>query len=227
MKNNFNSTQKFIEYLASLYGKIIFGFSATPHGKEFYWSTAVNESVSVKKLEEVLFEFDEEYHDEYDLERGSSREYVLEILNDTLTGNISYEWDYTYLGSKWSNHDLIELIKDEICSTFSKKIIIPEDEFLERYYYEIIFSTENINQEDRFFLADWKNDNEIKIRSSIWSDLKDSIINLSNKYGANTAESVCAFSYNLNHEYHDVCESWSEVLELDKLNNDKIVYKAY
>jgi len=227
MKNNFNSTQKFIEYLVSLYGKIIFGFCATPYGKEFYWTTTVDESVSVKKLEEVLFEFDEEYHDENGLEIGSSREYVLEIENEILIGNISYLWDYSYLGSKWFNRDLIELIKDEICTTFSKKFVVPKDEFLERYYYKIIFSTDNINQEDRFSLADWENDNDIKIQSSIWTGLKDSIINLSNENGANTTESDCEFSYNLNNEHHNVFESWSEVLELDKLKKDKIIYKAY
>ncbi len=226
MKYNFNSSFKFLEYLVTLYGELRFGFSQSPYGKEFYWTTDIKESDSVEKLITVLFEFDEEYHDECELERGSSRVYVLELENDILIGNIRYEWDYSYLGSKWTNGNLVELIKDNICTTFSKRFVIPKDEFYERYYYEIIFSTEDFNQEDRFFLADWENDNDMKIPSSIWTGLKDSIINLSNKHGANTAESICQFSYNLNHEHHDVIESWSDELELDKFKNDKIIYKA-
>ena len=74
---------------------------------------------------------------------------------------------------------------------------------------------------------DWENDNNIKIQSSIWTGLKDSIINLSNENGANTTESDCEFSYNLKNEHHNVFESWSEVLELDKLKKDKKIYKAY
>lgn len=226
MKYNFNSSFKFLEYLVALYGELRFGFSQSPYGTKFYWATEIKESDSVEKLETVLFDFDEEYHDEYELERGTSREYVLKLENDIFIGNISYEWDYSFVGSKWVNGDLIELIKEKICTTFSKRFEISKDEFLERYYYEIIFSTESINQEERFSLADLENENDIKIRSSIWTDLKASIINLSNEHGANTAESICQFSYNLNHEYHDIIESWSNQLELDKFKNDKIKYKA-
>lgn len=222
MKKNFDSSLKFIEHLASLYGGIVFGFDTTPYGKEFYWRTDINNSDSLEKLESNLCDFDDVYHDEFELERGGSREYVFDRFGFC---DVIYEWNYSRLGSKWRGSDLVELIKDEICTTLSKKLEVTEVKFLEQYYYEIIFMTNKVTEEDRFFLAAFEG-SEVEIPLSIWSGLKDSIIKLSNKFGANTAESDCEFSYNLNHEYHDIIESWSGELELDKLKDDKAIYKV-
>ena len=224
MKNNLKDSLRFIRYLASIYGVIRFEFDETPYGKEFYWVSNIHESDSLKKLKEVLFKFDEEYHEEYELERGSSREYILKIENNTLIGDINYKWDYSYLGSKWEDGNLIELIIDEIHNTLSNQIGLPKIEFLEKYYYEIEFSTE-INEEDKFLLADFKNEDNVKIPLLKWTSLKDSIIKLSNNHGANTSERDCHFNYILNDEYHEVIESWKETVEFKKLKNDNVTYQ--
>ena len=58
----------------------------------------------VKKLEDILYLFDEEFHDEYDLEMGTSRKYIFRIENDILNCEINYEWNYS-IGSKWQEVD--------------------------------------------------------------------------------------------------------------------------
>lgn len=76
---SFNNTFKFLEHLVTLYGELHFRFSTTSYGKFFEWITDIEEFDSLVKLEEVLFEFDEEYHDDNGLEKGSSRKYILQL----------------------------------------------------------------------------------------------------------------------------------------------------
>lgn len=225
MTDNFNNSFKFLEHLVMLYGELCFSFSETPYGTEFYWETDIKESDSVKKIEEVLTEFDEEYHTEGEAERGSSRVYVLKPDKKGLLSVINYKWDYSYLESKWSDEDLVELIIDEIRNTLSNAIGVSKVEFSDKYYYEIAFSTEdNIDHAD-FLLADWKTDDNVEISPATWNGLIESIIALSKKNGANTNETECAFNYNLNHEQHDIIESWTDEVEFDTLECDNKSYQ--
>jgi hypothetical protein len=222
---SFNNTFKFLEHLVTLYRELHFRFSITSYGKFFEWITDIEEFDSLVKLEEVLFEFDEEYHDDNGLEKGSSRKYILQLNENGLIGNIYYEWDYSELGSKWADQDLIELIRDEIINRLSKDTGVTISEFTENYYYNIVFSTENTLDKGEFSLTEWKNDNPVELPLSAWVSLASAIVEISNKNGANTSENECQFDYNFNHDDEGIIERWSNEVELDKLLLDKECYE--
>jgi hypothetical protein len=222
--NSFNNTFKFLEHLVTLYGGVHFKYTITSYGKDFEWITDIEESESLLKLEEVLFKFDEEYHDEYELERGSSRTYILQLNKEGLLGNINYEWDYSDLGSKWTDQDLIELIRDEINARISNELGVTMFEFEENFYYNIIFSTEDSINKGKFLIIDYENDNNLELSLTFWASLKAAIILLSNKNGANTSENECQFEYNFTNEDENIIERWSNEIQLDKLLNDKESY---
>ena len=222
---SFNNTFIFLEHLVTLYGDLHFKFCMTSYGKFFEWITDIEEYDSLVKLEEVLFEFDEEYHDAYELERGSSREYILQLNEEGLIGNINYKWDYSELGSKWTNQDLIELIRDEIITRLSNETRVTISEFTENYYYNIVFSTEYTLDKGKFLLAEWENDNPVKIQLSAWVSLAATIVEISNNNGANTAENECQFDYNFTHDHEGIIERWSNEMQLDNLLKDKESYE--
>jgi hypothetical protein len=221
----FNNTFKFLEHLVTLFGELHFKFSMTSYGKFFEWITDIEEFDSLIKLEEVLFEFDEEYHDSYELERGSSREYILQLNEEGLIGSINYEWDYSELGSKWTDQDLIELIRDEIITRLSNETGVAISKFEESYYYNIVFSTEETLDKGEFLLTEWENDNPLEIPLSTWLSLTESIVEISNNNGANTSENACQFDYNFTHDHEGIIERWSNEMELDKLLKDKESYE--
>ena len=221
----YNNTFKFLEHLVTLYGEVHFKFSITSNGKFFEWITDIEESASLIKLEEVLFEFDEEYHDAYELERGSSRKYIFLLNEEGLIGNINYEWDYSELGSKWTNKGLIKLIRDEIITRLSNETGVTISEFTKNYSYNIVFSTEETLDKGEFLLTEWENDNPVEIPLSTWLDLTAAIVEISNNNGANTSENECQFDYDFTHEDEGIIERWSNEMELDKLLNDKESYE--
>lgn len=221
---DFKDTYRFIKHLINQNESLHFNFSETPYGKEFYWGNNIMKTDVLEELTSVLFNFDENFHDENELERGTSREYIIEIEKDILVGKINYLWDYSYLESKWDDENLIELIKDEIYNTLSKKIGLPKDEFTSKYDYEIVFSSDINTKDDRFILTNWKDEDEVSIPPSLWSDLKDSIIKLSILNASNSKGSD--FDYELNHENDYIYERWTEEVNFDKLKNDKLTYKA-
>ncbi len=225
MTKSFQNSFEFLEHLATIYGELQFKFSATSYGKDFDWITDIEEFDSLDKLEEILDKFDEEYHIKHELERGTSRTYILQTTQNGLTGLIKYEWDYAYIGSKWVDKDLVELIRDEIIATLSKAIGMPKAEFSEKYYYNIIFSTEDSLEKDAFLLSEWENDKKMEIAMTTWVSLKEAIIQLSMENGANTSENVCQFDYNLKHEHDYIIEKWSNSIEeFESLKNDNEAY---
>ncbi len=223
MENNNQDSLSFIKHLVLNNGELKFFFSATPYGLEFYWGSSIPESDSVKKLEETLYSFDDEYHDDYDLETGTSREYIFKIENDILVGEINYEWNYS-IGSKRSGQDLVEVITNEILTTLALETGLPEDEFVEKYYYSIVFSTEEYSQVEEFLLADWENEDKVEIELAVWNDLKDNIIKLSYENGANTSESDCQFDYDLSHDHSDIVERWSAEIDFEELKPDSVIF---
>lgn len=52
-------------------------------------------------------------------------------------------------------------------------------------------------------MVDWKNEGEVEMELQVWIDLKDSIIDLFYKHGADTWERNCQFDYNLRHDPAD------------------------
>lgn len=221
----FNNTFKCLEHLVTIYGELHFKFRITSYGKFFEWITDIEESASLIKLEELLFEFDEEYHDAYELERGSSRKYIFLLNEEGLIGNINYEWDYSELGSKWTNKDLIKLIRDEIITRLSNETRVTISEFTKNYYYNIVFSSEETLDKGEFLLTEWGNDNPVEIPLSTWFSLTAAIVEISNNNGANTSENECQFDYDFTHEDEGIIERWSNEMELDKLLNDKESYE--
>ena len=224
MENNFQDSLSLMEHLVRSNGELKFFLSATPYGLEFHWGSYIPESDSVKKLKETLYFFDDEYHDDYDLETGTSREYTFKLENDILIGEINYEWNYS-IGSKWLGRDLVELVKNEILTILSLETGLDEDEFLEKYYYRIVFSTEENSREDEFLVASWENEDEVEIALPVWADLKDSIIKLSHKHGANTGERDCGFDYDLNNEDYYIIERWSEEIDFEELKTDSVIFR--
>ena len=222
---SFNKTFKLLEHLVTLHGELSFKFSATSYGNDFDWITDIEENDSLIKLKEILFEFDEEYHDKYELERGSSRTYSLQLNKEDLVCTINYEWDYSYLGSKSTDEDLAELIKDEINTRLSNKMGVSIIEFTENYYYNIVFSTEDALDKGVFLLSEWENDNNVEIPLSTWASLKAAIIALSEENGANTYEDECQFDYNLTHDDYNIIERWSNGIELEELIDDNESYQ--
>jgi hypothetical protein len=209
----------------TIYGELHFKFRITSYGKFFEWITDIEESASLIKLEELLFEFDEEYHDAYELERGSSRKYIFLLNEEGLIGNINYEWDYSELGSKWTNKDLIKLIRDEIITRLSIETRVTISEFTKNYYYNIVFSSEETLDKGEFLLTEWENDNPVEIPLSTWLSLTAAIVKISNNNGTNTSENECQFDYDFTHEDEGIIERWSNEMELDKLLNDKESYE--
>jgi hypothetical protein len=222
---SFNSTIKFLEHLVALYGELHFIISSTSYGNEFRWITDIEECDSLVKLENVLREFDQEYHDMYELERGGYRKYILQLNEEGLVGNINYEWDYSILGSKWTNKDLFELIRDEIITRLSKVTGVTKSEFTDNYYYEIAFSTELSFDEGKFLLADWENDNPIELPLSTWVSLATAIVKISNKNGATTSENNCQFDYNFTYEDEGIIERWTNEVEFEQLYDDGESYQ--
>ena len=222
---DFKDSYDFIKHLINRNGPLRFYLDSTPYGTEFYWHSDIDEK---EKLEGVLLIFDDDYHDENGLERGTSREYVIKIENDELIGEVKYTWDYSNVESTlddWDDLDLVELIKNEISAVLSNKMGVPKDEFSKKYYYRIEFSSELNEEEEEFLLFDWENDEEVKIPPSFWIELKESIIRLSLKNGVNTSESVCSFNFQLNHETHYISENWYGEVTFEKLINDDETYE--
>lgn len=228
----FNNTFKFLEYLTSLHGALHFKFCTTSYGKDFEWITDIEDFEDIEtfdsltRLEEVLFEFDDEYHETNELERGSARKYILKLNKEGLTCGVNYEWDYSDLGSKWEDKDLLELISNEITTILAKEIGITTIEFTDKYYYEITFSTDDTLEKGVFLLLEWGSDNTVEIPLSTWVSLRAAISKLSKNNGANTSESDCEFDYNLNEENNEIFERWSDEIDLEKLKNDKESYKV-
>ena len=81
------------------------------------------------------------------------------------------------------------------------------DEFDERFYFDIQFSSDNNHPIDSFSLTE----NEVKIGAShsAWENLKKEILDLSDKYGANTREANCEFDFHLTSDDSYILEKWT------------------
>lgn len=208
---NFTNTHDFLTHLIAIHGELRFEFNHTAYGVQFDWITDISEFDFRKKLEEILFEFDNEYHIKYDLERGSSREYIIKQNKRGLNCLINYEWNYSDLGSK--NQDLIELIRDEINSRISEEIGVSIFDLMEKYYYKLVFSSDDTLDKGLFLLSECENEEYVEISISTWDKIKVAIIGLSMENGANTSEEVCQFDYEFDNENDWIVERWSNSID--------------
>jgi hypothetical protein len=217
---NFTNTNDFLKHIVKHYGELRFKFSYTSYGVEFDWITNISEFGFNKKMEEILFKFDNEYHIKYELERGSSREYIITQNKSGLACQINYEWNYSELGSK--NQDLIELIRNEINSRLSDEIGLSIFDFTEKYYYKLVFSSEDTLDKGLFLLSEWENEEYVEISLFTWGKIKETIIELSIENGANTSEDVCKFDYEFDNENGWIVEKWSNSIDdfMNFFNND-------
>ena len=127
----------------------------------------------------------------------------------TFTAEISIGLQRGYTNDLFCKDELIKVLQE-----YQKRLIKEKE----------IYLSANISECE--IVLSGQIEPHLKLNFINWTSLKDSIIKLSYKHGANTYEKNCQFSYALDHENHFVIESWSEPLELEKLKNENLTYKA-
>ena len=188
------------------YSKIKVLFSSSPYGDECSLRDFIGENSLAQKLESSVGYLDHYYHDHNQIEEGTSREYEIIIEDNLLLAKVKYGWDYSY-GSKWWENDLEEILNNKVVSFLSKMTETSIEKFDERFYFDIQFSSDNNHSVDSISL--FENEVEIKVSHSAWKNLKKEILDLSDKYGANTREANCEFDFHLTNDNSYILETWS------------------
>ena len=82
MKKKFKSTLELLKYIVKENGGLPFRFEATSYGLDFnsYLPSEIEEH-----LEDIMREFDSDFHSDNGLEVGSSRNYRFEFVDETLS----------------------------------------------------------------------------------------------------------------------------------------------
>ena len=80
-------------------------------------------------------------------------------------------------------------------------------EFNERFYFDIQFSSDINHSTDSISLCE--NEVEIEVSHSAWENLKKEVLDLSDKYGANTREANCKFDFHLTSDDSYILEKWN------------------
>lgn len=222
MKKRIKSTLELLNYLVKVNGGLPFRFEATSYGLEFnsYLPSEVEEN-----LEDIMREFDSDFHSDNGLEVGSSRNYRFEFVDETLYGFIDYEWDYSYLGTKSSDDNLEDLLVTEIEEHLSREMSISHDEFQANYYFIIKYSTDGDTKEDSFVLFVGDEEEEILMSSDTITSLKKLIHDVSYQHGANTQERDCHFDYYLTIDNSSLTERWQEQFDCAEYFSDKRSYE--
>lgn len=218
----FKSTLKYIEHLVKTEGELEFYFEATSYGVVFHWDSYFDESKSIKKLEETLYEYDTQYHSENDLEVGTFRTYHISIVDNKIYGKINYKWNYNILDSKHINEDMNEIITTGTIEFLSNELGISADKFQDKYYYVISFST--YDKKNTFSLFTHDEDKKIVLPKTTWNNLKKKLIELANKHGANTRENDCEFDFRLKSDECFINERWENEMDFELLK-DKQTYE--
>ena len=184
---------------------LVISFQSSPYGDECSLVDFVGEDSLAEKLEKSVRYLDQYYHDHNEIEKGTSREYKIIIKDNLLLARVKYEWNYAY-GSKWWENNLEEILNKKVVSFLSKITEISIDEFEERFYFDIQFSSDSNHSIDSFSLIE--NEVEIGVSHSAWGNLKKEILDLSYKYGANTLEANCEFDFHLTSDDSYILEKW-------------------
>ena len=187
-------------------GNLVVSFQSSPYGDECSLIDFMGEYSVAEKLEKSVKYLDQYYHYNNEIEKGTSREYEIIIENELLLAKVKYEWNYAY-GSKWWENDLEEILNNKVVSLLSKITDISVDEFNERFYFDIQFSSDSNHSIDSFSLIE--NKVEIGVSHSAWENLKKEILDLSYKYGANTQEANCKFDFHLTSDDSYILEKWT------------------
>jgi hypothetical protein len=218
MKKKIKSTLELLKYIVKENGGLPFRFEATSYGLDFnsYLPPEVEEN-----LEDIMREFDSDFHSDNGLEVGSSRNYRFEFVDETLYGFIDYEWDYSYLGTKSSDDNLEDLLVKEIEEHLSRDMSISHDEFQANYYFIIKYSTDGDIKEDSFVLFVGKEEEENPMSSDTIFSLKKLIHDVSFQHGANTQERDCHFDYYLTIDNSSLIERWQEKFDCAEYFSDK------
>lgn len=221
MKKKFKSTLELLKYIVKENGGLPFRFEATSYGLDFnsYLPSEIEEH-----LEDIMREFDSDFHSDNGLEVGSSRNYRFEFVDETLYGFIDYEWDYSDLGTKSSDDKLEDLLVTEIEKHLSREMGISHDEFQVNYYFIIKYSTDGDIKEDSFVLYVGKEEEENLMSSNTITSLKKLIHDVSFQYGANTQECNCEFDYYLVRDDSSLTERWQEKFDCAEYFSDKKSY---
>jgi hypothetical protein len=221
MKKKIKSTLELLKYVVKENGGLPLRFDATSYGLDFnsYLPSEVEEN-----LEDIIRKFDSDFHSDYGLEVGSSRNYRFEFVDGTLTGFIDYEWDYSYLGTKSSDDNLEDLLVTEIEKHLSREMGISHDEFQADYYFIIKYSTDGHVKEDSFVLFVGKDEDENLMSADTITTLKKLIHDVSFRFGANTNERYCQFDYYLTIDNSRITERWQEEFDCAEFFSDKKSY---
>lgn len=221
MKKKFKSTLELLKYIVKENGGLPLRFKATSYGLDFnsYLPSEIDEH-----LEDIMREFDSDFHSDYGLEVGSSRNYRFEFVDETLYGFIDYEWDYSDLGTKSSDENLEDLLVTEIEKHLSRDIGISHEEFQENYYFIIEYSTDGDVKEDSFVLFVGKEEKENLMSADTITSLKKLIHEVSFQNGANTHERDCHFDYYLTIDNARLIERWQEEFDCAEFFSDKKSY---
>ena len=205
--NSLKEHLDFVKNAVLKHSKIEVLFSSSPYGDECSLRGFIGENSLAQKLEDSVRYLDHYYHDHNQIEEGTSREYEIIIEDNLLLAKVKYGWDYSY-GSKWWENDLEEILNNKVVSFLSKMTETSIEKFDERFYFDIQFSSDNNHSVDSISL--YENEVEIKVSHSAWENLKKEILDLSDKYGANTRESNCEFDFHLTSDDSYILEKWTE-----------------
>ena len=186
-------------------GNLAVSFQSSPYGDDCSLIDFMGEDSLAEKLQKSVRYLDQYYHDQNEIEKGTSRDYEIIIENELLLAKVKYEWNYAY-GSKWWENDLEEILNNKVVSFLSKITETSIEKFDESFYFDIQFSSDSNHSIDSFSLTE--NKVEIGVSHSAWENLKKEILDLSYKYGANTREANCEFDFHLTSDDLYILEKW-------------------
>lgn len=209
---------KLLCHFAKKYGEITFRSETSPYGSDS--DLIVNDDAEPdEKLEiwEILNSLNETI-EELGFCSGGASEYSIVFEKDHLLANSKHEWNYNYLGSRWTD-DLSQMIENKIVEILSRDLKISEEEFLSEngYMYHISYSTLNCNTHRIFSLFKSNTDEEYEISDLLKSELIEAIRELSEEYGANTSECNCKFEYDLQEDDFYIIEYWDYEWDLKNI----------
>lgn len=209
-----DSTINVLENTLKKEKELVFEVDSTPYGRNCYLKTPLNDKILMDTLENFVGFFDHSYHDKFDLETGHSRTYTFTLIGE-ISVEILYRWEHDE-GSKWGV-ELEEVIKEKIISLLSKNLNCTAEEFEEKYYFMLKFSTKKTSEED-MKVFNCINEKEVELKKTIFEKIKTETHELSQKHGSNTNENHCEFSYDLNScDDFYISESWIDTVDFDTL----------